>query len=68
MLDVLVECIKTIFVHPHLSKNTRIFDFLTAFTHVTHLNYASNKNLSLVFDALMDIYSQVRHVWTNEIR
>lgn len=59
MLDTLIECVKVIFVHPHTSKNTRILDFLITLTHVTHLSYTSNKNLSLVFDALIDIFGQV---------
>ena len=59
MLDTLIECVKTIFVHPHTNKNIRILDFLITLTHVTHINYTSNKHLSLVFDALIDIFSQV---------
>jgi hypothetical protein len=60
MLDTLIECIKIIFVHQHTNKNIRILDFLITLTHVTHINYTSNKNLSLVFDALIDIFSQVK--------
>ena len=60
MLDTLIECVKVIFVHPNTNKNIRILDFLITLTHVTHINYTSNKNLSLVFDALIDIFSQVK--------
>jgi hypothetical protein len=60
MLDTLIECVKIIFVHPHTNKNMRILDFLITLTHVTHINYTSNKNLSLVFDALIDIFTQVK--------
>ena len=59
MLDTLIECVKIITVHTHLNKNLRIVDFLITFTHVTHINYATNKNLSLVFDALIDSFTQV---------
>lgn len=61
MLDTLIECVKIIFVHPNINKNMRVLDFLIILTHVTHLNYESNKNLALVFDALIDIFSQVSH-------
>lgn len=60
MLDTLIECVKIIFVHQHTNKNLRILDFLITLTHVTHINYTSNKNLSLVFDALIDIFTQVK--------
>ena len=59
MLDTMIECVKIIIVHPHLNKNLRINDFLITFTHVTHINYTTNKNLSLVFDALIDSFTQV---------
>jgi hypothetical protein len=59
MLDTFIECVKIIFVHQSTSKNMRILDFLIILTHVTHINYANNTNLSLVFDALIDIFSQV---------
>ena len=60
MLDTLIECVKIVFVHQQTNKNMRILDFLITLTHVTHINYTSNKNLALVFDALIDIFSQVR--------
>lgn len=59
MLDTLIECVKIIFVRENTNKNTRILDFLITLTYVTHINYTKNTNLSLVFDALMDLFSQV---------
>ncbi|CAF4121130.1 unnamed protein product, partial [Adineta steineri] len=58
MLDTLIDCIKIIFVNQHTNKNIRIFDFIITLTHVTHISYTSNKNLALVFDTLIDIFSQ----------
>lgn len=60
MLDTLIECVKVIFINQQTNKNQRNLDFLVALTHVTHLTYTSNKNLALVFDALIDVFSQVR--------
>ena len=59
MLDTLVECIKIIFIQQKTNKNMRVLDFLITLTHVTHINYTNKKNLSLVFDTLMDIFTQV---------
>ncbi|CAF0809532.1 unnamed protein product [Adineta ricciae] len=58
MLDTLIECVKVIFVNQQTNKNQRNLDFLVTLTHVTHLTYTSNKNLALVFDALIDVFSQ----------
>ncbi|CAM4816368.1 unnamed protein product [Rotaria magnacalcarata] len=68
MLDTFIECVKIIFVHQPTSKNMRILDFLIILTHVTHINYANNTNLSLVFDALIDIFSQTMVAIDSQIR
>lgn len=60
MLDTLIECVRIIFIHQSTIKNIRILDFLSTLIHITHINYANNKNLSLVFDALIDVFSQVK--------
>ncbi|UJR21826.1 hypothetical protein I4U23_024900 [Adineta vaga] len=68
MLDTLIECVKVIFVNQQTNKNQRLLDFLIILAHVTHLNYTSNKNLSLVFDALIDIFSQAMIAIDSHIR
>lgn len=59
MLDVLIDCLKMIFLQAYLWKNVRINDFLIAFIHVTHLSYQTNKNLALVFETIIDLFGQV---------
>ncbi|CAF4710917.1 unnamed protein product, partial [Rotaria sp. Silwood2] len=68
MLDILIECVKIVFIHQQTNKNMRTLDFLITLTHVTHINYTTNKNLSLVFDALIDIFSQTMVAIDSQIR
>ncbi|CAF1361882.1 unnamed protein product [Adineta steineri] len=68
MLDTLIDCIKIIFVNQHTNKNIRILDFIITLTHVTHISYTSNKNLALVFDTLIDIFSQAMIAFDSQIR
>ena len=59
LLDAFIDCIKMIFLQPYLHQNPRINDFVISLTHVMNLSYNSNKNLALVFETLVDLYSQV---------
>ncbi|CAF4488881.1 unnamed protein product [Rotaria sp. Silwood2] len=68
MLDILIECVKIVFIHQQTNKNMRTLDFLITLTHVTRINYTTNKNLSLVFDALIDIFSQTMVAIDSQIR
>jgi len=63
MLDTLIDCVKIVFIHQQTHKNARILEFLITLAHFTHMHYTNNKNLSLVFDALIDLFSQVK--WKN---